>query len=241
VPDAIFDDPRLARIYDAFDGPRDDLDPYLEVVRDRGVRKVLDVGCGTGSFALKAAALGVHVTAVDPALASLDVARNKPGSEDVTWLHGDATSLPDLRADVAVMTGNVAQVFLTDESWAATLAGVRRALRPGGYFVFETRDPEGRIWEQWASDPAEASRDVPGVGVVTQRRELGQVDLPYVSFRWVYTFADGAVVTSDSTLRFRSADEIRDTLADAQLRLVDLRDAPDRVGLEQLFIVQRDS
>ena len=39
------------------------------------------------------------------------------------------------------MTANVAQVFLTDVEWAATLDGIRRALRPRGTLVFETRDP----------------------------------------------------------------------------------------------------
>jgi hypothetical protein len=41
-----------------------------------------------------------------------------------------------------VMTGNVAQVFLTDEDWARALQGIAAALRPGGYLVFETRRPE---------------------------------------------------------------------------------------------------
>jgi hypothetical protein len=41
----------------------------------------------------------------------------------VTWVHGDATSLVGLEAaaDLAVMTGNVAQVFVSDEDWYATL------------------------------------------------------------------------------------------------------------------------
>ena len=37
------------------------------------------------------------------------------------------------------MTGNVAQVFLTDEDWAQALQAIGAALRPRGYLVFETR------------------------------------------------------------------------------------------------------
>ena len=33
---------------------------------------------------------GLEVTGVDPAKASLDVARAKPGAERVSWIHGDA-------------------------------------------------------------------------------------------------------------------------------------------------------
>ncbi|MFC4242541.1 class I SAM-dependent methyltransferase [Gryllotalpicola reticulitermitis] len=239
MPDAIFDDPRLARIYDVFDGPRDDLDAYLSAVRECGARSVLDVGCGTGSFALRAAALGIRVTAVDPAQASLDVARAKPGSTKVTWVHGDATNLPELRVDAAVMTGNVAQVFLTDDSWSATLDGIRGALKPGGYLFFESRNPAARVWEEWASDPAAASMQVPSIGVVNQRRELRAVETPYVSFRWIYSFPDGTAIHSDSTLRFRTPGEIEATLTVAELTLLEIRDAPDRPGREHVYIAQR--
>src|SRR5947209_3347600 len=76
---------------------------------------VLDIGCGTGTLASSLAQRGVEVVAVDPARASLDVARSKPDAHRVRWLHSDATALPRLRADLATMTGNVAQVFITDE------------------------------------------------------------------------------------------------------------------------------
>src|SRR5690625_6303638 len=64
------------------------------------------------------------------------------------------------------MTGNVAQVFLTDEAWSATLRGIHRALRPGGHVVFESRRPQARAWEQRAAETAEQSWVVPGVGRV---------------------------------------------------------------------------
>nr|WP_212521322.1 class I SAM-dependent methyltransferase [Actinospica acidithermotolerans] len=81
---------------------------------------------------------------MDPAAASLDVARSKAGAAAVTWIHGDATDLPESSADLAVMTGNVAQVFITDDDWSRTLLAIRAALRPGAHLVFETRRPERR-------------------------------------------------------------------------------------------------
>src|SRR5918994_7055110 len=78
VPDPIYAEPQLARAYDSFDGHRGDLDPYLRIVGELGARHVLDVGCGTGSFAAMLAQHGYRVTGIDPAAASLEIAKAKP-------------------------------------------------------------------------------------------------------------------------------------------------------------------
>ena len=80
------------------------------------------------------------------------MARAKPGAEAVRWLQGDATTLPALHGRRRVHDANVAQVFLTDDDWQATLRVTRQALRPGGHLVFETRDPARRAWEQWTPE-----------------------------------------------------------------------------------------
>ena len=231
MPDLIFSDPRLASVYDAFDGPRDDLDLYLGIADELGASSVLDLGCGTGCLGVLLARTGRTVVGVDPALASLELARAK--SSLVTWIHGDATTLPPLRVDLAVMTGNVAQVFLGDEEWEAALRGTRAALRPGGWLVFETRRPERRAWEDWATRPERT------VGGVTERLEVLDVRLPFVSFRHTYRFPDGTEAASDSTLRFRACDEVADSLVACGFRVLDVRDAPDRPGAEHVFVAER--
>lgn len=239
MPDPIFDTPRLASVYDAFDGEREDLAAYVALADELEAHVVVDLGCGTGALALLLAAGGRQVTGVDPAAASLDVARSRPGAAAVTWVHGDAAAIPVGDADLALMTGNVAQVFLTDEAWHAALDGLRSALRPGGHLVFETRRPEARAWEAWATRTPEV-REVMGVGAVEQRFDLVDVAPPYVSFRWTYAFAaDGAVLASESTLRFRERAEVEASLVACGFAVVDVRDAPDRPGLEHVFIARR--
>lgn len=240
MPDPIFAEPRLAAIYDAFDGDRSDLEAYAAMVDEFGASRVLDIGCGTGSFATMLAERGIAVTGVDPALASLDVARAKPFAERVTWIHGTAADVPSLDAELAVMTGNVAQVFLEDETWLATLRAAHRVLRPGGHLVFEVRDPARRAWERWTASDTRRRRDVPGVGAVEAWTEVTGVALPLVSFRHTYCFdSDGAILTSDSTLRFRERKEIEENLRTAGFTLREVRDAADRPGLEFVFIAQR--
>lgn len=240
MPDALFTHPRLAPVYDALDGDRTDLPAYLTIADELGADRVLDIGCGTGCLAVLLAESGRTVVGVDPAEASLEVAKSKHSTRKITWLYGNATTVPSLDADLAVMTGNVAQVFLTDDDWAQTLQGIHAALRPGGYLAFETRRPERRAWEDWPATFAPVTRDVPGIGAVERSYELTSVNLPYVSFRFTYRFlADGTVLTSDSTLRFRSRDEVASTLSAHGYHVLDVREAPDRPGREFVFIAQR--
>ena len=240
VADDFFEEPRLAQVYDPLDPDRSDLEVYAAIVDELGARSVLDIGCGTGTFACMLARRGIDVVGVDPAQASLNVARSKPGADRVRWIHGDANSLPRLAVDAAFMTANVAQVLLTDEEWEATLRAVHAALRPGGRLVFETRDPKQRAWEGWTKDSTRGSTEIPGMGVVRHWNQLLHVQDELVTFRGTVVFErDGAVYESESTLRFRSREEIEGSLAATGFRLDEIRDAPDRPGREFVFVASR--
>jgi SAM-dependent methyltransferase len=111
VADPHFETPRLAELYDPLDLDRSDREAYRRLVDELGAMRVLDIGCGTGTFACMLASRGKDVIGLDPAGALLDVARKKRG------------------ADVATMTGNVAQIFVTDDERSTTLRACHQALR----------------------------------------------------------------------------------------------------------------
>jgi len=240
VADAHFEVPRLAELYDPLDPDRSDLDAYARLAAEFGARTVLDIGCGTGTLACLLAGRGLEVIAADPAAASLEVARRKPGAGRVRWVHTDATALPPVQADLVTMTGNVAQVFVTGEEWAAVLRAVHGALRPGGRLAFESRDAGRKAWLGWNRGQTYRRAVIPDAGPVQTWVDLTKVEGNLVSFRTTFVFdGDGAVLTSDSTLRFRSRGELADSLAAAALVVDEVRDAPDRPGLEFVFIARK--
>ncbi len=240
VPDALFAEPRLARIYDVWEGDRVDLPHYLDIAAGLGARTVLDVGCGTGNWACLLAGRGFEVIALDPAGASLDVARAKPGARRVRWIHGDVMSLPALAVDLATMTGNVSNVFLTPQEWLATLAGVHAALRPGGCLVFESVDPAGQPWLGWNRESTYVRREAPDAGVFESWLEVTRVEGDLVSTRRTYVFAaDGATLTSEGTRRYPPRAVIEESLVSAGFEPADVRGAPDRPGLELVFIARK--
>lgn len=209
---AEFRDPRLVEVYDAeCPWSRDD-DFFLSTVNGRTGARVLDLGSGTGRLSLALADAGHAVSGVDPAWASLDAARGKPGADRVTWIEGTSSVLPSAAFDVAIMTSHVVQFFLSDHEWERTLADLKRTLVPGGTLAFDTRDPEAREWERWNRVDSRRKITMADGRVVTAWTEVTSVDNSVVSFTHHYDFPDGEQLRSTASLRFRSEAEVRSSL-----------------------------
>jgi SAM-dependent methyltransferase len=211
VNQAEFNDPRLVAVYDAAFGWARDDEYFLAVASESGLARVLDLGCGTGRLTLAMAAAGHSVTGVDPATASIEAARRKPGAERVTWIVGTSAELEG-SFDVAVLTSHVAQFLVTDEEWDRTFADVQRALAPAGRLAFDTRDPLDRTWEQWNRVDSRRAVAMPDGSVVEMWTEVTAVRDGLVDFTIHYQFPDADELVSTATLRFRSEAEIRGSL-----------------------------
>jgi trans-aconitate methyltransferase len=101
--------------------------------------EILDLGCGDGALTEQLAATGAIVIGVDSSPTMLAAARhrNLHGARGLTYEHHDATALPYHHQFDAVFS-NAALHWITGlTGQQAMLAGVHRALRPGGRFVAE--------------------------------------------------------------------------------------------------------
>ena len=126
------------------DGFTDGADPEYEeqilpLVTEHlaGRRLVLDVGCGEGQLARRAAAGGSAVVGLDPIEAQVDLARARGGGP--TYVRGEAVDLPfgDGRFDAVI----ACLVFEHLEEPDDAIAEVARVLAPGGRFLFMLNHP----------------------------------------------------------------------------------------------------
>lgn len=139
-------------VYDQVNRWAKDDEFFLELLKKVNVKRIADLGCGTGRLTTHFAKAGYHITAVDPNEEAIEYAKNKEVQGEVTWIVGDSSILEANTYDAVIMTANVAQVFLTDKDWQQVILDAFQALKPGGHFIFDTRNPLARIWEQWEKD-----------------------------------------------------------------------------------------
>lgn len=111
-------------------------DAVRALLEATGEQQVLDIGGGTGGFAVRLAALGNRITVIDPspdALASLARRADEEGVADrVTGLQGDLGTVRELAleggADLVLCHGVLG---LVDDP-ASALEAISSVLRPGG-------------------------------------------------------------------------------------------------------------
>jgi hypothetical protein len=134
----------------------------------------------------------------------------------VEWISGDAASIAfSHEFELALMTGHAFQFLVTDDDVHRSLAAIRHALLDGGRFVFDTRNPAARSWEQW--NPERAIDVVhPSGRRLRVWHEVEDVSADVVTITETTADLDGTALRVDrAKLRFLAVDELEVFLTDA--------------------------
>lgn len=114
---------------------------FLKKYRNRIGPRVLDIGCGTGIYAVRLAKEGFTVTGIDPSEEMRMAAEKVAAASKVTVriLPGESVSLPFERDsfDTIVTVGAVHHNLWRDIE--TSFAEIARVLRPGGLLFFQVR------------------------------------------------------------------------------------------------------
>lgn len=134
----------------------------LEWLRGRGKTPqcALDLACGTGGATLIFAAAGIETVGLDRSPAMLQIARDRARTAGltVTFIEADIRDLADLvassathndaarrsserawRFELVTCFGDAVNHLTDDSDLHCVFAGIRRALAPGGYAVFDVK------------------------------------------------------------------------------------------------------
>jgi SAM-dependent methyltransferase len=157
-------------------------DQELRLLGDLKGKRVLDLGCGSGSAAIAFAQQGAIVIALDSDDSGLVRARARAEQAEVKveWRTGDLADLAFLRAesiDAAFSGSSVAEV----DDAARLFRQVQRVLKPNGPFVFSYAHPmslcvdaSGVITRSYF-DPGPIDVDRDGASVRVHVRDIGDV------------------------------------------------------------------
>lgn len=153
-------------------GPFEAIAETIEDMHDRlvdalGVRSGetwLDVGCGTGGVAERAAARGARVTGVDLAAPLVETAAHRAHERGLAIEYGvgDVEELPFADESFDVVSSSVGSIFAPDHR--ATAHELARVTRPGGRLGITAWRADGRVGDFFRALASFRPPPPPGAG-----------------------------------------------------------------------------
>jgi SAM-dependent methyltransferase len=213
----------------------------------------LDVGCGTGAVAERAARAGATVTGIDLAPVLVETAAKRAAEHglEIEYGVGDVEQLPFADASFGVVSSSVGAIFAPDH--AATARELARVTKPGGRLGLTAWCPDGRIGDffrtiatfqpppegagsplAWGSE-AHARELLEGDFELTITTEVSRYEFDDLEANWeLFSTAFGPIVAL-----LASQPERADELKAAFVANAELDRVGDRIEQERTYLLIR--
>ena len=126
-------------------------DFFIKLIKDRNVKSVLDIGCGTGHHAQLLSEFVRDVTAVDPSEEMIEYARkNVVSSKNIKLQIGSFENIENVvnkKFDLIICLGNTLAILGNRRNVKVALKNTKRILVKGGLAVFQFLNFEPKIIE----------------------------------------------------------------------------------------------
>src|SRR5690625_3610175 len=112
----------------------------MNVINNREVQSIVDLGCGTGSISVRLAKSGYHVTGVDKSADMLTAADEKARNEyvNINFIQQDIRSLTGFKdVDLFISYCDVINYITNEKDITALFKNVHQSLQPDGLFIFD--------------------------------------------------------------------------------------------------------
>jgi SAM-dependent methyltransferase len=133
--------------------PFEKVEPEIRVMHDHLLARLsplpgerwLDLACGAGAVAMRAASEGADVTGVDLAPALIEAAKRRAAEQgfSIEYRVGDCENLPFEDAGFDVVSSSVGFIFAPDH--AAAARELARVTKPGGRVGISAWEPTGGV------------------------------------------------------------------------------------------------
>jgi SAM-dependent methyltransferase len=121
--------------------------------------RILDVGAGTGRDAAALSELGHHVTAVEPSVAMLRLAKGLHPGNDVLWMSDALPALTNVRSTYDVILLSAVWMHVPPSDRSAAFSRLTDLLAPHGRIYMTLRLGPGDVNRAiWSANAAEISR-----------------------------------------------------------------------------------
>lgn len=134
---------QMAYVYDKFmaDAPYDEWVHFTQsILGDRQIKRIADLGCGTGEISIRLRELGFEIIGIDYSEDMLTYAASKANEKNVsvTWLHQDLTEMEGLEGiDLAISYCDVINYITGKAQIKEVFRRTYNSLNQSGMFIFD--------------------------------------------------------------------------------------------------------